>query len=295
MKKILISLLIVMTLLTLTACNNNKSNTGENNTENNTTAPKEIILATTTSTQDSGLLDVLIPIFEEKHGYIVKTIAVGTGQALEMGKRGDADVLLTHAPSAELELLEAGDIINYRLVMHNDFVIVGPAADPAGIGGMEKSADAFAKIAASESLFVSRGDDSGTHKKELSIWKKAGIEPGGSWYVETGSGMGQTLNVASEKDGYCLTDRGTYLSLSHNLRLEILVEGDPDLLNIYHVAQVNPEKSDLINAEGAAAFVEFMISEETQKIIGEFGVDKFGSPLFFPDAHRDPAEYGLKY
>lgn len=290
MKKILISLLIVMTLLTLTACNNNKSST-----ENNTTAPEEIILATTTSTQDSGLLDVLIPIFEEKHGYIVKTIAVGTGKALEMGKRGEADVLLTHAPSAELELLEAGDIINYRMVMHNDFVVVGPGADPAGIRGMEKSADAFAKIAESESLFVSRGDDSGTHKKELSIWKKAGIEPGGSWYIETGSGMGQTLNVASEKDGYSLTDRGTYLALKQNLHLEILVEGELALLNIYHVAQVNPEKNDLINSEGAAAFVEFMISEETQKIISEFGVDKFGSPLFFPDAHRDPAEYGLKY
>lgn len=286
MKKILISLLIVMTLLTFTACKN---------AEKNVTDSREIILATTTSTQDSGLLDVLIPIFEEKHGYIVKTIAVGTGQALEMGKRGDADVLLTHAPSAELELLEAGDILNYKMVMHNDFVIVGPASDPAGIKGLVKSAEAFAKIAQTESLFVSRGDDSGTHKKEMSIWKKAGIEPGGSWYIETGSGMGQALNVASEKDGYCLTDRGTYLALKHNLHLVILVEGEPDLLNIYHVAQVNPEKNELINPEGAAAFVEFMISEETQKIIGEFGVDKFGSPLFFPDAHRDPAEYGLKY
>jgi tungstate transport system substrate-binding protein len=256
---------------------------------------KEIILATTTSTQDSGLLEVLLPAFEEEYNYIVKPIAVGTGQALAMGKQGNADVLLTHAPEAELELLEAGDIINYRLVMHNDFVIVGAADDPAGIRGLAASEAAFQKIAVSRQLFVSRGDDSGTHKKELDIWKKAGIKAEGNWYQETGSGMGQTINVASEKGGYALTDRATYLALKDSLHLEILVEGEPKLLNIYHVAQVNPEKSNLINAQGAKEFVEFMVSEKAQQIIGNFGVDKYGAPLFFPDAHKDPREYGLKY
>ena len=259
-------------------------------------ASKDIILATTTSTQDSGLLDVLLPVFQQEYGFNVKTIAVGTGQALAMGERGDADVLLTHAPAAEIKLLEAGDIINYRMVMHNDFVVVGPAEDPAGIKGMATSAEAFAAISQSQQLFISRGDDSGTHKKELTIWKKAGIEnPAGNGYQETGSGMGQTITVASEKGGYTLTDRATYLALRDNLNLVILVEGEPDLLNIYHVAQVNPEKSSLINAQGAKAFVEFMVSERAQQLIAEFGVDRFGAPLFFPDAHRDPAEYGLKY
>ncbi|KUO50832.1 MAG: tungsten ABC transporter substrate-binding protein [Desulfitibacter sp. BRH_c19] len=280
MKKFVICLLIVLLMVSIIGCNQQA---------------EEIIVATTTSTQDSGLLDVLVPIFEKKYGYIVKTIAVGTGQALEMGKMGEADVLLTHAPASELELLEAGDILNYKMVMHNDFVIVGPQDDPAGVNELTTAAEAFRNIAEEQLLFVSRGDDSGTHKKELAIWQKSDVEPGGDWYIETGSGMGQALNVASEKDGYCLTDRGTYLALKHNMHIEILFEGEPDLLNIYHVAQVNPDKSDLINPEGAAAFVEFMIAEDTQAIIGEFGVDKFGSPLFFPDAHKDPSEYGLNY
>ncbi|MEW6622799.1 MAG: substrate-binding domain-containing protein [Bacillota bacterium] len=294
MKRLLVGLLILFVFLLSVGC----AKTAEAPTGGEAPkkeAPKELILATTTSTQDSGLLDVLIPLFEEKYNFKVKTIAVGTGQALAMGEKGDADVLLTHAPASEAPLLEAGDIINYKMVMHNDFIIVGPADDPAGIKGMNLSADAFAKIAGEEKLFVSRGDDSGTHKKELSIWKKTIGEPEGRWYIETGSGMGQTLNIASEKGGYALTDRGTYLALKQNLHLEILVEGEPDLLNIYHVAQVNPNKSDMINAQGAEAFVEFMVSPEAQKIIGEFGVDKYGSPLFFPDAHKDPSEYGLKY
>lgn len=286
MRKLISLLLIIMIIVAAFGCTNQQA--GEK-------APKDIILATTTSTQDSGLLDVLLPVFQDETGYFVKTIAVGTGQALAMGKNGDADVLLTHAPEAELELLEAGDIINYRLVMHNDFVIVGPTDDPAGIKGLATSAEAFEKIAASQALFVSRGDDSGTHKKELAIWQKAGIEVGGNWYQETGSGMGQTINIASEKNGYTLTDRATYLALKENLYLEVLVEGEPDLLNIYHVAQVNPNKSDLINAQGTKDFVEFMVSDKAQQIIGEFGIDKFGSPLFFPDAHKDPAEYGLNY
>ncbi|MDW7674688.1 MAG: substrate-binding domain-containing protein [Bacillota bacterium] len=285
MKKVL-SLLLILALLTTVGCTQQADNNE---------ASKDIILATTTSTQDSGLLDELLPVFEKKYGYTVKTIAVGTGQALAMGESGDADVLLTHAPASELVLYEAGDIINYKLVMHNDFVIVGPATDPAGIKGLGTSAEAFEKVAKRETLFVSRGDDSGTNKKELAIWTKAGVDVGGNWYQETGSGMGQTINIASEKEGYTLTDRATYLALKENLHVEILVEGEPDLLNIYHVAQVNPEKSGLINAKGAEDFVEFMISEEAQEIIGQFGVEKFGAPLFFPDAHKDPSEYGLNY
>lgn len=289
-KSLVFAVLIMMVAAMAIGCT---SPTQENPAEEN--ASTEIILATTTSTQDSGLLDVLLPVFEEEYGYIVKTVAVGTGQALAMGERGDADVLLTHAPDAELVLLEAGDILNYKLVMHNDFIVVGPEADPAAIKGVSTSSEAFAKIAETEQLFVSRGDDSGTHKKELAIWGQKGIEPGGTWYQETGSGMGQTINIASEKGGYTLTDRATYLALLENLHLDILVEGEPNLLNIYHVAQVNPEKSELINEKGAEDFVNFMVSEKAQEIIGEYGVEQYGSPLFFPDAHKDPSEYGLKY
>lgn len=300
MKKIFILLLSIMVLLSFTACNND--NAGNNSAENS----GALILATTTSTYDSRLLDVLIPLFEEQYGYTVKTIAVGSGAALEMGRRGDADVLLTHAPAAEWPLVEAGYLINYRMIMYNDFIIVGPPSDLAGFGHIVAGtggigAIAFTHIAETESLFVSRGDNSGTHMMEMSIWENAGrdglgIEPAGDWYIETGSGMGQALNVASERDGYTLTDRGTFLALRHNLHLEILAEGDPVFLNIYHVSQVNPEKHNhFINTEGAAAFVEFMLAEETQRIIGEFGVDRFGSPLFFPNAHEHPSVYGLNY
>lgn len=258
------------------------------------TTKKDVILATTTSTQDSGLLDVLIPLFEKKTGYRVKTVAVGTGQALAMGERGEADVLLVHAPEAELKVVKSGAAVNRHLVMHNDFIICGPEKDPAGIRGISSAPLAFEKIAKAGALFISRGDDSGTHKKELEIWKEAGITPGGPWYQESGTGMGQTLNIASEKGGYVLTDRATYLALKKNLNLVILVQSDrtgehsPDksLLNIYHVMQVNPEKFPKVNAKGAKAFVDFMVSPETQKIIGEFGVDKFGEPLFVPDAGK---------
>lgn len=253
---------------------------------------KEVILATTTSTMDSGLLDVLIPEFEKETGYVVKPIGVGTGQALEMGKRGEADVMLVHAPAAEMEVVESGDAVNRKLVMHNDFIIVGPPDDPAGIKGKGVS-DALKAVAEKQALFVSRGDDSGTHKKEKDLWKAASIEPSGKWYQETGLGMGQTLNVASEKSGYTLTDRGTYLALKKNLSLEIMVEGDTRLLNIYHVMQVNPEKWPKVNAEGAEAFVDFMVSEKAQKIISEFGADEYGSPLFFPDAGKSEKELGL--
>jgi tungstate transport system substrate-binding protein len=254
---------------------------------------KTIILATTTSTQDSGLLDVLLPVFEKKTGYFVKTIAVGSGQAMAMGQKGEADVLLVHSPAAEKKFMADGFGVNRKLIMHNDFVIVGPAGDPAKIKGMKSSADAFKKIASSAALFLSRGDNSGTNAKEKEIWKAAGINPEGQkWYQQTGLGMGQTLNVTSEKDGYTLADRGTYLSLRKNLKLDILVEGDAILLNVYHVIEVNPAKWPKVNSAGAKAFSDFMVSKETQDMIKTYGVEKFGSPLFFPDAGKKEEELG---
>jgi len=232
-------------------------------------------------------------MFEQQTGYHVKTVAVGTGAALAMGTRGEADVLLVHAPTSEVPLVESGDAINRKLVMHNDFVIVGPPGDPAGISGTSDAAAAFTAIANSQSIFISRGDDSGTNKMEVSLWGKAGVAPSGqSWYQETGQGMGATLTVTSEKQGYTLTDRATYLATMANLELDILTEGDPVLLNIYHVMQVNPEKHNNINAEGAKAFVDFMISPAVQEVIKNFGVDKYGQPLFFPDADKTEADLG---
>jgi tungstate transport system substrate-binding protein len=254
---------------------------------------KTLILATTTSTQDTGLLDVLVPIFEKETGYFVKTIAVGSGQAMAMGEKGEADVLLVHSPAAEKQFMEGGFGMNRRLVMHNDFVIIGPADDPARIKGLKSAAEAFKKIAASQALFISRGDNSGTHAKEKQIWKGAGVKyEGEKWYQQTGLGMGQTLNVAAEKDGYALTDRGTYLAFAKTLKLNILVEGDAVLLNIYHVMEVNPQKWPKVNFPAAKAFADFMVSKETQEIIRNFGVDKYGSPLFFPDAGKKEEELG---
>jgi tungstate transport system substrate-binding protein len=255
--------------------------------------PKTIILATTTSTQDSGLLDVLLPIFEKKTSYFVKTIAVGSGQAMAMGQKGEADVLLVHSPEAEKKFMAEGYGINRRLVMHNDFIIVGPPEDPAKIKGMKSSIESFKKIASAKVLFLSRGDNSGTHAKEKAIWKAAGINPEAEkWYQQTGLGMGQTLNVAAEKKGYTLADRGTYLALKKNLGLEILVEGDAILLNIYHVIEVNPAKWPKVNAAGGKAFADFTVSKDIQAIIKTFGVEKFGSPLFFPDAGKKEEELG---
>lgn len=246
----------------------------------------DIILATTTSTQDSGLLDVLIPDFEKKTGYKVKTIAVGTGAALAMGEKGDADVLLVHAPASEKKLVDNQTAINYQLVMHNDFVIVGPSADPAKVKETKSVVDAFKGIVASSSIFVTRGDDSGTDKMEKTLWGKANVKPAADKYQSTGQGMGQTLTIASEKAGYTLTDRATYLATKKNLQLDILLQGDAALLNIYHVMQVNPEKFPKVNADGAKAFVEYMINPDTQATIGSFGKDKFGEALFFADAGK---------
>ena len=253
-----------------------------------------LILATTTSTQDSGLLDVLVPMFQEQTGYTVQTVAVGTGAALKMAEEGNADVLLVHVPSSEVALMEAGWGKDRFLVMHNDFVIVGPADDPAGIQGSATAAEAFQKIFASGGTFVSRGDDSGTHKMELSLWGKSANDPAGAeWYIESGQGMGATLMIASEKTAYTLTDRATYLANQDNLDLEILVEGDPALLNVYHVITVNPEKWPKMNYDGALAFANFMIAGNVQEFIGQFGMDKFSQPLFFPDADKTDADLGL--
>ena len=254
---------------------------------------KTVILSTTTSTQDSGLLDVLIPIFEKNTGYFVKTIAVGSGQAMAMGQKGEADVLLVHSPAAEKKFVAEGYGINRRLIMHNDYIIVGPSEDLAKIKGIKSSSESFKKIASAKALFLSRGDNSGTHSKERDIWKATGINPEGEkWYQQTGLGMGQTLNIAAEKKGYTLADRGTYLALKKNLGLDILVEGDAILLNIYHVIEVNPARWPKVNGVGAKAFADFMVSKETQDIIRTFGVEKFGSPLFFPDAGKREEELG---
>ena len=258
-------------------------------------APKQknIILATTTSTQDTGLLDVLIPIFEKETGYFVKTIAVGSGQAMAMGQKGEADVLLVHSPDAEKKFVDEGFGVNRRLVMHNDFVIVGAGSDEAKIKNTKSAAGAFKLIAVAEVLFVSRGDNSGTHSQEKKLWKAAGINPEGQkWYQQTGLGMGQTLNVAAEKKGYTLADRGTYLAMKKNLGMDILLEGDAALLNIYHVMEVNIAKWPKVNVEGAKAFADFMVSKKTQTIIKSFGLDKDGSPLFFPDAGKKVEDLG---
>ena len=253
-----------------------------------------LILATTTSTQDSGLLDVLVPMFEEKTGYTVQTVAVGSGEAMKMGEEGNADVLLVHAPASEVTFMDGGFGTDRFLVMHNDFIIVGPAADPAGIKGMTSAKEAFTAIFNSGAQFVTRGDDSGTHKKELALWKSAELDPAGqAWYVETGQGMGASMTVASEKGAYILTDRATYLANKDNYQLEILVEGDTKLLNVYHVITVNAEKWTAANYEGALAFANFMIDPETQAVIGEFGLEEIGQPLFYPDADKTDADLGL--
>ncbi len=254
-----------------------------------------LILATTTSTQDSGLLDVLIPMFEAESGYTVQTVAVGSGQAMAMGQEGNADVLLVHAPATEIAFMEEGYGKDRALIMHNDFIVVGPAPDPSGIKG-KPVVEALMLISAGNAEFVSRGDDSGTHKAELNLWKKAGYDPKAAapaWYLESGQGMGATLTIASEKNAYTLTDRATYLANKENLQLDVLVEGDNALLNVYHVITVNPEKWEGVNYEGALAFLNFMIAPSTQKTIGDFGVDKYGQPLFYPDADKTDADLGL--
>ncbi len=248
-------------------------------------ARPDLILATTTSFQDSGLLDVLVKDFQDKTGYRVKATAVGTGAALAIGAKGDADVVVVHAPKAERDFMAAGNGERRQLFMHNDFVIVGPPGDPAGIKGM-RVFDGLRRIAAAGAPFISRGDRSGTHLLELDLWQQAGGKPAGAWYVEAATGMGQTLTIASEKRAYTLTDRGTYLSRKAQIELAILIDKDPPLINIYHVITVSPKKFSGLNVEGANAFADHLLSADAQAIIAKFGVDKYGEPLFFPDAGK---------
>jgi tungstate transport system substrate-binding protein len=248
-----------------------------------TPAARTLILSTTTSTQDSGLLDILVPMFEKATGYSVKTISVGTGQALALAARGEADVTLAHAPALEKKYVEEGKMLNRRLVMYNDFVVIGPAEDPARAKGLP-AAEALRRIAAAEARFVSRGDKSGTHLLEQALWKQAGIEPKAPWYIESGQGMGQTLGIANDRRAYALTDRGTYLAFQKRVDLPILVEKDRPLLNIYSVMEVSPANGPRVNAPAGKAFADFMLSPAVQGVIRTFGVDKYGQPLFVPIA-----------
>ena len=248
--------------------------------------PEDVILATTTSTQDSGLLDELVPLFAAQTGYDLKPVAVGSGAALRLGEEGEADVLLVHSPQAEKGFMDAGFGVDRETVMSNDFVLVGPEDDPAGIAEKSSAVDAMGAIAEAEATFVSRGDDSGTHALELQLWEQAGLEPEGSWYQESGTGMGDTLNIANEREGYTLTDRGTYLALRDRLDLVVLVEGDRALRNVYHVITVNPANGARINDAGGRAFFDFVLAPATQEVIGAFGTDRFGQPLFTPCARN---------
>lgn len=283
----LAALATVVTVLALaaTACGDDASKSGGGG---------ELILATTTSVQDSGLLDELVPIFEEQTGISVKAIAVGSGAALQMAEEGNADAVLVHAPDAERALVQAGDVINRHVVAYNDFLIVGPDDDPAAVAGLTDAAAALTAIAQSQSLFVSRGDDSGTHKKELSLWEKAGIEPAGDWYQESGQGMGASLIIADQKGGYILTDRATFLVQREILDLVPLVEGDPAFLNIYSVMQVNPDKGR-INADAAVAWVDFLLAPDTQQRIADFGREEFGQALFVPAADKSEDEVRAEF
>lgn len=250
----------------------------------------ELLLATTTSTHDSGLLDVLLPDFEARTGYRVKPVSVGSGQAMALGERGEVDVLLVHSPAAEEKFLAEGYGINRQLVMYNDFVIVGPPSDPAGIESAVTAKSAMQEIAEANAPFISRGDNSGTHALEQTLWQQAGISPAGQpWYQEVGQGMGQTLNIAQEKQAYSLTDRATFLSRQQTPNQTILLEGDPSLFNVYHVLQVDPDRHAHVNAAGARAFVEYLTSAPAQELIDSFGREKFGQALFVPDAQPSPA------
>ena len=250
-----------------------------------------VILATTTSTQDSGLLDVLVPMFEEKTGYTVKTISVGTGQALALASRGEADVTLAHAPALEKKYVAEGKMRNRRLVMYNDFVVIGPADDPARIKGHRSAVAVFRKIAAAQARFVSRGDRSGTHTLEVSLWKQAGVTPGAPWYIESGQGMGATLGIADDRNAYTITDRATLLAFGRRVRLVTMVEGDRALLNVYSVVEVNAANGPRVNAVGGKAFADFMVAPETQGVIKTFGVDRFGQPLFVPIAGKRDEDF----
>jgi tungstate transport system substrate-binding protein len=253
---------------------------------------RSVTLATTTSAQDSGLLDALIPLFEQQSGHTVKTVAVGTGQALALAAKGEADVALVHAPSLEKKYLAKGKLLNRRLVMYNDFIIVGPEDDPAKIRSSKSAVAALRLIAQVNARFVSRGDNSGTDTLEKSLWKAAGVAATGPWYIESGQGMEASLNIANERNAYTISDRGTYRACSKRLALPILVQGDKLLLNIYSVMEVNARNGPRINSAGGKAFADFMVAPQTQALIAKFGVDKFSQPLFAPAAGMREEEIG---
>ncbi len=248
---------------------------------------KDIILATTTSTQDSGLLDLLIPRFEQQSGFHVKVVAVGSGAAIALGTRGEADVVLAHAPDSERQFVSSGSGIDRRLVMFNDFVLVGPANDPAQVKGTADILAALKAIAQKQSVFISRGDNSGTEQLERKLWKASGINPDGQgWYVQSGSGMGQTLQIADQKQAYTMSDRGTFLAFTPRIALVVLAEKDARLLNVYHVIAVNPTRFPQVNTAGAQAFSAFLVAPDTQALIKTFGQDKYGQSLFTPCANN---------
>lgn len=250
-----------------------------------------VILATTTSTQDAGLLEVLVPAFERRTGYTVKTIAVGTGQALALAARGEADVAFAHAPELEKKYVAEGRLANRRLVMVNDFVLVGPEADPAKIEGEKSAVAAFRRIAAARARFVSRGDKSGTHTLELALWRRAGVEPAAPWYIESGQGMGATLGLADDRRAYTLSDRATLLALGRRLTLKLMVEGDRALLNVYAVLEVNPANGPRVNAAGGKALADFLLSPEAQAAMRAFGADRYGRALFVPVAGKTDEDF----
>ena len=244
---------------------------------------RPILLATTTSTRDSGLLDRLIPVFEAQTGFRIKTIAIGTGKALALGKRGDADVLLTHAPASEQPLVAAGWLIQRVPFMHNDFVIVGPPTDPAQVRNAQSATDALQRIISAQATFISRGDNSGTHKQEQTLWRAIRAIPRGTWYLESGQGMGATLRIASEKLAYTLCDRATFLHLRHTLMMTILFAGDSALHNTYSVMLVNPARHPRVNKTGAKAFHAWLLSKTARDMIRQYGIELFGQPLFILD------------
>lgn len=276
MRRSLIAGLLAATVMVVPACGN----------DDDPAADRTLILATTTSTQDSGLLDVLLPAFTRDTGWTVKPVAVGSGQAIELGGRGEADVLLVHSPAAEEDLVDTGKTGRRLLVMHNDFVVLGPENDPAETDDLS-APEIFRKVADTESVFVSRGDESGTHSKEKSLWAAAEVEPSGGWYTSTGQGMAATLRIADERDGYTLSDRATFLTQEDTLDLEIAGEGDAELLNIYHVIEMTDQAGDKVRTDGAAAFADWIVSASAQQMIGEFGREKYGQSLFTPDAGKD--------
>ncbi|MEH2279403.1 MAG: substrate-binding domain-containing protein [Nostoc sp.] len=256
-------------------------------------ANKNVIVAMTTSIEDSGLLDDLVPAIEKKTGYTLKKVAVGTGQALALAEKGEVDALFVNSPKAERKVLAGGAVTNRHLVMHNDFVIVGPDTDKAKIRGKKNAVEAFSLIAKNQALFVSRGDDSGTNKLEKDLWQQAKVTPFGSWYQQTGSGMAQTLQVANQKLGYTLADRATYIFQKKNLSLPILVQGDKKLLNLYHVMEVNSQKFPRVNSAGAKAFINYVLSPEGQTLIAAHGKKEFKQPLFYVDASKTEKDYGF--